>query len=154
MAGSYQIWLLNVKLILPGLHFVSPSSMLLIFLLLLLIVWSPFFWSYDTLKHAMTRSDISCRMWTFLSIVSPLIIFYSGNLPLYTITRQGHYELRVDLEDWEGKNAFANYRYFRIDAPEKLYRIIVVGYFGNAGTNISTRPCVKLNVRLFGRFCD
>lgn len=89
-------------------------------------------------------SDVNISFYIFSSV-----FFCSGNLPLHTVTHQGHYELRVDLEDWDGNTAFAKYRYFRIDAPEKLYRIMVVGYFGNAGTNISITPFLDKMLNYF-----
>ena len=60
-------------------------------------------------------------------------IYIPGNLPLYTILRQGHYELRVDLMDWENNTAFAQYRHFTIGGPADLYMLMISGYFGNAG---------------------
>ena len=62
-----------------------------------------------------------------------MIFLLVGNYPLYIILRQGHYELRVDLEDWEGNKRFAKYRHFWIGSPEELYRLYVFGYSGNAG---------------------
>ena len=58
---------------------------------------------------------------------------YSGNLALYTILLQGHYELRIDIEDLEGNHTFANYRYFTLDNPAKLFTLVVAEYSGTAG---------------------
>ena len=65
-----------------------------------------------------------------------VIYLFEGNLPLFTITRQGHHELRVDLEDWEGNTRFAKYRIFNIGHPAELYKLTALGYTGDAGKQI------------------
>ena len=57
----------------------------------------------------------------------------SGNLALHAITSQGFYELRVELEDWEGYKTFAQYDYFKVGSYEDKYRLAVSGYSGMAG---------------------
>ena len=58
---------------------------------------------------------------------------FEGNFPLFIITSQGHHELRVDLEDWEGNTRFAKYRIFNIGHPAELYNLTTLGYTGDAG---------------------
>ena len=55
---------------------------------------------------------------------------------MFVITSQGHYELRVDLEDWEGNTRFAKYRIFNIGHPAELYKLTALGYTGDAGKPI------------------
>ena len=66
-----------------------------------------------------------------------MIITYSniftGNEYLNLITKQGLYELRIDLEDFEGEQRFAKYRMFRVAGSELGYQLTVGGYSGNAG---------------------
>ena len=62
---------------------------------------------------------------------------FEGNFPLFVITSQGHYELRVDLEDWEGNTRFAKYRIFNIGHPAELYKLTTLGYTGDAGNHIT-----------------
>ena len=62
----------------------------------------------------------------------------SGNLALHAITSQGLYELRVELEDWEGNKTFAQYDYFKVGSYEDKYRIAVSGYSGDAGDYVSS----------------
>ena len=57
----------------------------------------------------------------------------AGNLYLHAITNQGLYELRIDLEDFEGEKRFAKYRVFRVKHTEYLYKLIISGYSGDAG---------------------
>ena len=59
--------------------------------------------------------------------------FISGNLALHAITSQGFYELRVELEDWDGNTAFAQYDYFKVGAHGDRYRLAVSGYSGTTG---------------------
>ena len=45
----------------------------------------------------------------------------------------GNYELRIDLEDWDGETRYAQYSIFDIGGPEDNYKLAVYGYTGNAG---------------------
>ena len=49
------------------------------------------------------------------------------NLVLHAITSKELYELRVDLEDWDGNKTFAEYYYFKIGSYEDKYRLTVSG---------------------------
>ena len=80
--------------------------------------------------------------------------FFAGNFRLFIITSQGHHELRVDLEDWEGNTRFAKYRIFNIGHPTELYNLTALGYTGDAGNHITKcvisdviRGCVELSSR-------
>ena len=61
----------------------------------------------------------------------------SGNLALHAITSQGLYELKVELEDWDGNKTFAQYDYFKVGSYEYKYRLAVSGYSGDAGAYFS-----------------
>jgi len=41
--------------------------------------------------------------------------------------------LRVDLEDWEGNKAYAEYDNFKVGSERSKYIIILGKYSGNAG---------------------
>ena len=45
----------------------------------------------------------------------------------------GNYELRIDLEDWDGETRYAQYSLFDIGGTEDNYKLAVNGYTGNAG---------------------
>ena len=49
------------------------------------------------------------------------------------IVKQGFYELRVDLKDWEGNTAYAKYSIFYIGNSTENYSLTVSGYSGDAG---------------------
>ncbi|XP_066293509.1 microfibril-associated glycoprotein 4-like [Branchiostoma lanceolatum] len=59
--------------------------------------------------------------------------FWLGNDNLHRLTAQDVYELRVDLEDFEGNTAFAKYNIFRVEDEVHKYRLTVDGYNGTAG---------------------
>ncbi|KAI8483494.1 cell surface pattern recognition receptor signaling pathway [Branchiostoma belcheri] len=63
--------------------------------------------------------------------------FWLGNDNLHRLTTQGWYELRVDLEDFEGNSAFAKYSNFRVENEWNKYRLTVGGYSGTAGDAMS-----------------
>ncbi|XP_066293504.1 ficolin-1-like [Branchiostoma lanceolatum] len=63
--------------------------------------------------------------------------FWLGNDNLHRLTAQDVYELRVDLEDFEGNTAFAKYNIFRVEDEVHKYRLTVSGYSGTAGDAMS-----------------
>ena len=50
---------------------------------------------------------------------------------------QGHYQLRIDLEYWNGTTKYAIYKSFRIGGPEEKYKLQAYLYSGDAGKIIS-----------------
>ncbi|XP_076106123.1 ryncolin-2-like [Mytilus galloprovincialis] len=62
--------------------------------------------------------------------------FWLGNDKLYKLTSNGYYELRVDLEDFNGDKAFAKYSTFYIGDKSTNYRLTVKGYNGTAGDSL------------------
>ncbi|XP_066293506.1 microfibril-associated glycoprotein 4-like [Branchiostoma lanceolatum] len=67
--------------------------------------------------------------------------FWLGNDHLHRLTAQDVYELRVDLEDFEGNTAFAKYNIFRVEDEVHKYRLTISGYSGTAGDGM-TDPVV------------
>ncbi|XP_076099578.1 fibrinogen-like protein A [Mytilus galloprovincialis] len=59
--------------------------------------------------------------------------FWIGNDKLHDLTSQGSYELRVDLEDFNGDKAYAKYSTFNIGDQSTNYILNVNGYSGTAG---------------------
>ncbi|XP_063427717.1 ryncolin-1-like [Mytilus trossulus] len=59
--------------------------------------------------------------------------FWLGNNKLHDLTSQGSFELRVDLEDFNGDKAYAKYSTFNIGDQSTNYILTVYGYNGNAG---------------------
>ena len=62
--------------------------------------------------------------------------FWLGNDNLHRLTSQGKYKLRIDLEDFDDKKAFASYANFRVASGTGKYRLTAQGYSGNAGTSV------------------
>ncbi|ELT97539.1 hypothetical protein CAPTEDRAFT_202906 [Capitella teleta] len=65
--------------------------------------------------------------------------FWLGNDLLHEITASTPHELRVDLEDFEGNFAFAEYSTFLIRSVEKRYQLLCGGYSGNAGDSLANQ---------------
>ncbi|XP_041361002.1 fibrinogen C domain-containing protein 1-B-like isoform X2 [Gigantopelta aegis] len=63
--------------------------------------------------------------------------FWLGNENIHRLTHQRPYEMRVDLEDWNGKKAYAVYNYFSIGSVTDYYKLFVMGYSGDAGDSFS-----------------
>lgn len=49
------------------------------------------------------------------------------------MTEHNSYTLRIELEDFENRNRYAEYQSFKIGNAESKYRLSYVGYSGNAG---------------------
>ncbi|XP_075306500.1 angiopoietin-2-like [Odontesthes bonariensis] len=53
-----------------------------------------------------------------------------GNQHLHLLSNQGHYSLRIDLQDWSHVHRHALYQSFRIDDEENQYRLHISGFSG------------------------
>ncbi|XP_033479728.2 fibrinogen-like protein 1 isoform X1 [Epinephelus lanceolatus] len=69
----------------------------------------------------------------FGDLFSPDGEFWLGNEPLHFITSQGNYDLRIDMEDFEGKQRYAEYKNFKVDNEKDQYQLHLGEYNGNAG---------------------
>ncbi|KAK3908474.1 Carnitine O-palmitoyltransferase 2, mitochondrial [Frankliniella fusca] len=68
---------------------------------------------------------------------SPSKEFWIGNKWLHRLTASRNTSLRVDLWDWEGERAVAEYAVFRVTAEDDLFRLQVADYSGNATDALS-----------------
>ena len=66
-----------------------------------------------------------------------------GNELLHVITKQGWYQLRVDMSDFEDESKFAKYKLFRVGDETSGYKLTVTGYSGDAGKHL-LRPQNKM----------
>ena len=87
------------------------------------------------LRQSDKNGDFPNRTWEEYKYFfgNPLGSFWLGLESLYQLTSNGHWKLRVDLEDWEGTKNHTEYSYFRIGSEKEGYRLYVSGYSGNAG---------------------
>ena len=58
----------------------------------------------------------------------------SGNEFLSRISAQGQYELKVELEDFDGNTRYARYTTFDVGNRTTNFNLTVGGYSGDAGT--------------------
>ncbi|XP_078804279.1 angiopoietin-1 isoform X2 [Oryzias latipes] len=63
-----------------------------------------------------------------------------GNEVLYQLTSQSQYTMRVELKDWEGNSAHAQYDRFTLTSERQQYRLYLRGYSGTAGKQSSLNP--------------
>ncbi|XP_078611029.1 uncharacterized protein LOC144881679 [Branchiostoma floridae x Branchiostoma japonicum] len=63
--------------------------------------------------------------------------YWLGLNQIYRLSNQGHYKLRVDLEDWEGNKAYAIYSSFRVCEDSEDFMLKLGGYSGTAGDSMS-----------------
>ncbi|XP_076113571.1 ficolin-1-like [Mytilus galloprovincialis] len=67
---------------------------------------------------------------------NPAFEFWLGNKILHSLTSRGKYEMRIDLFDFDGNNAFAKYREFRIGDERSKFKLTADGYHGTAGNSL------------------
>ena len=65
--------------------------------------------------------------------------FWLGNENIHQMTSRMNYELRVELEDFSGATAHAQYTSFHVKSACDGYELFVTGYSGNAGDSLITR---------------
>lgn len=63
--------------------------------------------------------------------------YWLGLEHLYWLTAQAQYKLRVAMEDWQGRQVFAEYNDFRLEPESDGYRLRLGSYSGNAGDSLS-----------------
>lgn len=76
--------------------------------------------------------------------------FWLGLQKIYSLTQQGVYILRIDLEDWKEEKHWAEYQ-FSLDGPSKDYIIEVSNFSGdlpdaltnNVGMRFSTKDRIN-----------
>ncbi|CAC5387404.1 Fibrinogen-like protein A,Ryncolin-4,Ficolin-3,Ficolin-2,Ryncolin-1,Tenascin-R,Fibrinogen-like protein 1,Angiopoietin-1,Tenascin-X,Fibrinogen C domain-containing protein 1-A,Ficolin-1,Veficolin-1,Ryncolin-3,Fibrinogen C domain-containing protein 1,Ryncolin-2,Angiopoietin-related protein 2,Microfibril-associated glycoprotein 4,Tenascin,Fibrinogen C domain-containing protein 1-B [Mytilus coruscus] len=76
--------------------------------------------------------------------------FWLGNQNIHTITKQGTYELRVDISDFNGNKAFARYATFSVGDASTNYKLTIAGYSGNAGELylLQKKSNCKINLKM------
>ena len=73
---------------------------------------------WNTYKHGF--GDLDGELWL-------------GNDNVAKILANGNFQLRVDLEDWEGERRYAEYSFIRVHGEEDKYQLFFGDYSGNAG---------------------
>ena len=68
---------------------------------------------------------------------NPTGSFFLGLETIHRYTSLASAELRVELEDWNGQESWAEYSYVRILGESQGYRLMVDGYTGTAGDKLS-----------------
>ena len=78
-----------------------------------------------------------------------MLLLCAGNDNLHLLTSNSRQRLRVDLADWEGNTAYAEYDNFTVGSELTKYRIESLGtYNGTAGQyDVKTRTvlCCELS---------
>ncbi|XP_069863048.1 angiopoietin-4 [Dipodomys merriami] len=60
-----------------------------------------------------------------------------GNEAVHQLTSRAAYSLRVELQDWEGQETYAQYERFQLGSEGQMYRLSLSGYSGSAGDQSS-----------------
>ncbi|KAM4842233.1 angiopoietin-4 [Thomomys bottae] len=70
--------------------------------------------------------------------------YWLGNEAVHQLTSRAAYSLRVELQDWEGQETYAQYEHFQLGSEEQMYRLSLSGYSGSSG-NQSSLPMKGAN---------
>ncbi|XP_075051560.1 angiopoietin-2-like [Mixophyes fleayi] len=71
---------------------------------------------------------------------SPSGEYWLANEFVHQLTSQGSYTLRIQLQDWDGNEAYSLYDLFSLGSEENNYRLNLRGYSGTAGRTSSFSP--------------
>ncbi|XP_041372730.1 fibrinogen C domain-containing protein 1-like [Gigantopelta aegis] len=63
--------------------------------------------------------------------------FWLGNAIIHRLTSLGVFDLRVDLEDFEGNRVYAHYTNFSLASEQDYFRLTLGTYSGDAGDSLS-----------------
>ena len=66
--------------------------------------------------------------------------FWLGNDNIHRLTANGNTVLRVELEDWAGDTAYAEYGIFKVDDESNKYKLTAGSYSGTAGDALASYP--------------
>ena len=58
---------------------------------------------------------------------------FLGNTNIHRITSQGYYDLKIDLEDFEGNTSYALYENVSVSGEDDFFRLRFGAYSGDAG---------------------
>ncbi|CAC5396778.1 Fibrinogen-like protein 1,Fibrinogen-like protein A,Tenascin,Ryncolin-4,Angiopoietin-related protein 1,Ficolin-2,Tenascin-R,Ficolin-1 [Mytilus coruscus] len=70
---------------------------------------------------------------------------FKGNDNIHKITSIGDYELRIDLQDWQGQTWYAVYKSFRVGDESTKYTLSLGSYTGTAGDSLSYQNGMKFS---------
>ncbi|CAF0981824.1 unnamed protein product [Adineta steineri] len=74
--------------------------------------------------------------------------FWLGNDRLSMLTNQDVYQLRVDMEDFDGQKRFAQYHSFRVSNEQDKYRLSLGAYTkGDAGDSLTVHNGMKFSTK-------
>ncbi|XP_063404710.1 ryncolin-2-like [Mytilus trossulus] len=73
--------------------------------------------------------------------------FWLGNDYLHLLTSQGHYSLRIDMEDFENRQTYAVYDHFSVGSESSGYILSVSDYSGYAGDSMAFQNGQKFSTK-------
>ncbi|XP_062281283.1 fibrinogen-like protein 1 [Scomber scombrus] len=97
---------------------------------------------WTVIQKRISGTEMFNRSWAeykdgFGDMDAELGEFWLGNDNLYYITAQGNYSLRINLEDFDGNQRYAEYKNFKVADEKDQYRLSFGDYVGTAGDALS-----------------
>ncbi|XP_069765826.1 fibrinogen-like 2a isoform X2 [Narcine bancroftii] len=75
--------------------------------------------------------------------------FWLGNDKIHSLTKFKKMILRIELEDWEGVQKYAEYNQFSVANETLQYRLTISGYFGTAGDAMTSKKNYNHDQKFF-----
>ncbi|XP_062575732.1 ficolin-1-like, partial [Saccostrea cucullata] len=69
------------------------------------------------------------------------------NDAIYKLTKNKDHELRVELQDFDGAEAYAQYNIFYVGNEESKYVLTLSEYFGSAGDSLKYHNGMKFTTK-------
>ncbi|XP_056143985.1 fibrinogen-like protein 1 [Lampris incognitus] len=97
---------------------------------------------WTVIQRRTDGKELFNRSWAeykvgFGDMQSELGEFWLGNENLHYLTAQGDYCLRINLEDFEGNQRYAEYNSFKVGPETEQYKLTFGVYSGTAGDSLS-----------------
>ncbi|XP_053179502.1 fibrinogen-like protein 1 [Scomber japonicus] len=97
---------------------------------------------WTVIQRRINGTEMFNRSWAeykdgFGDMDAELGEFWLGNDNLHYITAQGNYSLRINLEDFDGNQRYAEYKNFKVADEKDHYRLSFGDYVGTAGDALS-----------------
>ena len=73
--------------------------------------------------------------------------FWLGNDKIHRLTKRKNMMIRFDMEDFNGKKAYAEYKLFYIDGEKDNYRLHVKSYSGTAGDSFTRHNGMQFSTK-------
>lgn len=87
------------------------------------------------IKPATSRLAVQCHKHRAIAVAITFLSSAAGNNHIHHLTSQRLYQVKVELEDFDGQHAHAQYAYFAVGSEREKFALKLLGKYegGDAG---------------------